>query len=236
MAFSLAHRQCNSAAHRLLLAWAGSLLPSFPARRQINRFEGLRGPDWAWWRGRPDSYDAYHYYNPATGEGEAPARSAWHWRRLVAALQGHPADDAPIGYHVAWCAHFAVDAQSPAHHVGYYHNPGSVKDNWRDPFGDDSPLWSLRNRHVRFEWATWKAARRSIIPPGTPPKTLKAAEIENQLRALAQEVFAHHLFDHFVERGWSPAIERTFRERVWPLTVRTVAGLWWTAMIISHVQ
>ena len=148
MAFTLAHRQCNAAAYRLLLTWTEELPPHFPALRRINRFEGLRGPDWAWFRGRTESYDAYHYYNPTTGKGEAPARSAWHWSRLVAALQGQPSDEAPTGYHAAWCAHFAVDALSPAHHLGHYHKPGSVKDNWRDPFGDDFALWSARNRHL----------------------------------------------------------------------------------------
>ena len=230
MALTFAHPQCNAAAYRLLSVWTEELPPRFPTVQRINRFEGLRGPDLAWWRGRTDSHDAYHYYNPASGEGQAPGRSAWHLRRFIAALQANPKDDAPIGYHAAWCAHFAVDALSPAHHVGHYHNPGSVKDNWRDPFGDDFFLWSPRNHHVRFEWAAWRTTRPGIALPDCRPQPFKPTETERQLRARADQVYRHRLFDRFIEHGWSPAVERTFREQVWPLTVRTVAALWWMAL------
>ena len=52
--------------------------------------------------------------------------------------------------------------------------------------------------------------------PDTLPHVLKATETENQLKALAQKVYAHRLFDRFVEGSWSPTIERNLRKQVCP--------------------
>ena len=230
--------------HQRLDGWARAILADlpFPSLAAIHRYEGMgpRTPDGASILYRNTiSRNSYHYYNPATGEGNAINRVQRYWRSLVCEL------DRPYGRRAAraaaWMAHFVTDTLSPAHHHGHFVAPpaGLAPDawyrDWFDPYWDTLPVWKQPlGPHATFEGRIVLETPLNYDPQELIVGGLSLIKNEEELRLLlvreAEAIATSGIYENYVKRGWSPEVRQGVLRHVLPRQTALIAGLWQSAI------
>jgi hypothetical protein len=243
---------------RLARASLSSFMPKkqlFPAIRKILHFEGVNGPD-AIKRKSPAKDEPWHYYFPFSTEKQGLIDIiSDHYDSLVAALKANEEEKA--AFEAAWLSHAIVDGLTPAHHYPYEEKlvelrggkgiegrttikeklimPGGsafeqLKNNWQ--------MWGpggLLTTHGMFEWGV----AAIIVPLSVKKVALADSDIdelyENGVIGLfqrkAKEIAAMDMYERYRRLGWTPVLARQVRRALAPTIVRTVALIWYAALI-----
>lgn len=241
--FLRAHQKLNKLAHRVLNQHAR--VDGFPTIREINRFEGSRGPDALKMKAAGHD-ELHHYYDPAAESGSLLGYIQNHYRQLVAALAR--GDSVRSAFEASWLAHAITDGMTPAHH--FTHN---VLDEARsnhglyarvtdklivrgDGWGETlSRTWQLigaggvLSTHIYFELGAAAVMRTSGLVP-----SLNRALLNHSCRVGAVGFFKQQakivdqmgLYETFASRGWTGRLARDIKHRLTPLIAETIAIIW----------
>ncbi|PIS42676.1 MAG: hypothetical protein COT24_02260 [Candidatus Kerfeldbacteria bacterium CG08_land_8_20_14_0_20_40_16] len=214
----------------------------FPPLRLINIFEEFRGPDGAWIRGEyPDSNMSY---NPDTGEGNAPREAVRLLGKLILALEEK--DVYVIAQEAAWLAHVVADMLWPPHQVGHYKDFTihywfwKIHTDWYD--GLTGALWDKNDKHSKIEFLTAFAFGGRKEKKGTLDYNLidEAKKnyfvVENYLKSKAKAIKALHIYERFIEKGWSNEIKAEINQKLFPMMISYVATLWYLACLFKKEE
>jgi len=246
-----AHQKIDRVAHAHLTR----LLPrarSFPARKDILRFEGFDGPDGIK-RKTPAQGELWHFINP---EDESDRRIVdileHNYGELVKALKD--GNRTRAAFEAAWLAHGIVDGLTPAHHYPYEDElirlrgegietrvtpkdkllvpgdtlPERVSKNWQ-MWGDKG----LITTHLAFEWgvAALIAPLRfaNAVPSEEELESAAAAGLGVTFLACAKDVAALKMYDQFYVSGWTPKLAKLARRELVPRIINMVTIAWYLA-------
>lgn len=116
---------------------------SFAGRRligidEIQKYEGVYGNplDLSAYGPGPDAdgptYYSYHWFNPLTGQGQAPQAAYDNYMTFIQGVMGKAANEEEAVRGIAWSAHFTADMFVPYHIVGISLNDAIARMNSRN--------------------------------------------------------------------------------------------------------
>lgn len=251
-----AHQKIDKIARKKLQKSVGSTL-SFPSIATILQFEGGTGPDSSKLKNAPNIEQPWHFINPHDHEDVSLSHTiSNHYQRLVLALKQE--DIVRAGFEAAWLAHALVDGLTPAHHYPYEEMltliRGDADRNTRTSMvkrltvqGETtyaSVAKSLRlvgpkgllTTHTSFEAGAYvllKSQRRSRRLPlnhAEAVATIERLGVAEYFLLQARQVADWHLYDAFLQLGWTLSLARKVNRRLLPLMIDTVAVVWQAAV------
>lgn len=247
-----AHQQIDRISRRML----DQLLPkghTFPAFKDIVRFEGKKGPD-AIKIKSPGLGEPWHYLDPLEHENsEYKQMIRYHFDLLVESLRKNNQERA--SFEAAWLAHAIVDGLTPAHHYPYEakieelrggktrHSRTTISEKML--FKGDTVSHTIGNMykvygpkglftaHHLFEFGVMLLLRPLRLG-GKPPDVRELQKIANigpeeYFLHSAREVAALELYEAYLQKGWTPVLTNRVRHKLAPVLVKTVTVLWYEA-------
>lgn len=244
-----AHQKIDRIARKQL----EQLLPGvkFPEINDILKFEGTDGPDGIK-RKSPAHNEPWHMINPFDkNDHELIDHLTNHYNQLVKALRGD--DEIKSAFEAAWLAHTIVDGLTPAHHFPYeeaLEGLGAKKDEM-DTIAKKVIIpgettkrtilngWKVLGpkgfftTHYTFEWGfATLIAPLSFADKLLPKKLierLKAENLANWFRELAQSVASMNIYDDFIKHGWNLKMTRAVKNELAPSLIDAVTAVWYCA-------
>jgi hypothetical protein len=231
---------------------------SFPANREIVRFEGIDGPDGIK-RKSPGADEPWHFYDPHNpADVKLLSILDYHRVELIRALQEQ--NKARTAFEAAWLAHAVVDGLTPAHHYPYEaelaqlrggasrDTRDSVKgklvlpgDTLREQVRHNWQMWGdkgLMATHLAFEWgvAIMSVPLRLTDSLPLPAEVARYRQLglTSYFQATAAEIAALDIYSEFYKTGWTPKLGRVVRRELMPRIVRVVTLAWYDAVAASR--
>jgi len=252
------HQKINRVARAHLAGLYAGRGYTFPGARQINRFEGVNGPD-GLKRKAPGQDELRHFYDPQKpSEATITAVIEEHYKQLVTALRDN--NQPRASFEAAWLAHALVDGLTPAHHYPYEEElvklrggegiesrdslkkqillPGEtftkqVHNNWK-MFGDRG----LLSTHFAFEMGIAVMISPLRVKLGRPSDEdlvlFRQKGVVETFRAHAHKIAELKMYDAFYKSGWTPKLARQVRRELVPVIVNMVTIAWYGAVAESQ--
>lgn len=241
------HQRFDTAAYRMVSSYFAE--GTFPTLRQILHFEGINGPDGLKVKS-PGKHEPSHLYNPENQTGPIPELIAKHYDRMVEAVKDK--DMVRTAFEAAWMAHYICDGLTPAHHF-------PLQDRLAEHTTGKTPRggYSVRQsgestmEAVRKGWAIWggkglltthfnfeigvatvllgqKIQVRLDMAKLAEAKQVGAASFFKQE---AKEIAGLHLYERFVEKGWTSDMARVVKAKLAPQITQTIGIMWLLAYL-----
>jgi hypothetical protein len=248
------HQRLDRAA-RKHLAGLNDAHKSFPAIRDILKFEAANGPDGIK-RKSPGHDEPWHYYDPFDEDDSGLLDIIEeHFNSLVEELKAK--NIARVSFEASWLAHALVDGLTPAHHHHHYEkgiediygpdnkstrdsrlkkvvvpaasNHGFIKGNWK--------LWGpkgLLTSHMLFEGGAaliiQPMAHSFGKPSGYDTKLAESIGVIEYFKRTAREVALLNMYDRFCDTGWTNKLAREVRDELAPRMVKMITLAWHLAL------
>lgn len=230
---------------------------SFPAQKDILRFEGIDGPDGIKLK-TPAQGELWHFIDP---DNEADRQLldilSYNYQELVKALKS--GNETRAAFEAAWLAHGIVDGLTPAHHYPYEDElmrlrgegietrvtpkdklfitgetiPDSVSKNWQ-VWGDKG----LIATHFAFEWGIAAMVTPLRFSKNIPAEAELDVAIQKGLSetflACAKDIAALKMYDQFYKSGWTPKLAKQARRELLPRIINMVTIAWYLAAQEAH--
>ena len=247
-----AHQKLDSIARRHLTK-LGVDKQHFPGIRRILHFEGVHGPD-AIKRKSPAVDEPWHYFDPFnTDDTELLDLIDDHYQKLVKDLKEDNQEKA--AFEAAWLAHAIVDGLTPAHHYPYEQelekirgegkeSRNTIKDKWIVP-GENRKIQVKNNfkvwgpRGLFTTHATFEMGVAAMIKPLSFKETVPSVEeieainkqgVRKYFTNKAREIAVLDMYHAYIDKGWTPKIAWQVRHHLVPVTVQTIAMVWYKAV------
>lgn len=225
----------------------------FPSIRKILHFEGKNGPDGIK-RKSPAVDEPWHYFNPFDDkDSDLIDLIETHYKRLVKDLKAK--DEEKAAFEAAWLAHALVDGLTPAHHFPYEQKIAELRGednstrntikekllvargtalekargNWK--------MWGPKGiitSHSMFELGLVMLVKplkfSESIPSDRMIKDFKELGIAEWYKRVAREIAVLGMFDHYLDRGWTPKLAWQVRHKLVPAIVQTITLSWHSAV------
>ncbi len=250
-----AHQKINRVAYRHLRHLAGK--PEiWPSLRNIQHFEGKRGPDASKLKNNPGAGELpWHFVDPFDDSDRDLIHTIqYHYDELVAALRSD--NRTRSAFEAAWLAHALVDGLTPAHHYPYEEELEDLRggenrvsrtsvmrritvqaDTRRETVMRSLKLVGpkgLLMTHTAFEGGAFM-----IMQPLSLDKALPTREDIAEVQRLgitayferqAREIAAFNLYEKFYKYGWTPRLARIVRNEMAPRMVSMITLAWYSAL------
>jgi hypothetical protein len=214
--------------------------------RDIQRFEGLDGPDGLKLKS-PGVAEPKHFYHPSDESGEVPTWIANHYAGLVESLRAR--DSIRAAFEASWMAHFITDGLTPAHHFPLYDKMAEVGGDTREAksflakglYTDDTALGMLRKNwavwggkglmstHHNFELGVATILLSTRIGIHLDPTRYQEAERLGYMeffKLQARRVAEYHMYERFYEHGWTVELASVVRSHLAPDAAQTIGLIW----------
>ncbi|CAN5409637.1 hypothetical protein BH10PAT3_BH10PAT3_3380 [soil metagenome] len=246
------HQQVDRIARRHLNELLAYETP-FPKIRQILQFEGRKGPDGIKVKS-PAKDEPWHFFDPLSDNTDAFMKLlSIHYKGLTRELRAENNERA--AFEAAWLAHAIVDGLTPAHHYPFEEkiselrggesnatrtsykkkivfkgkNKRTTANNMFKAFGPRGIYVS----HWIFEWGFSAIIRPLRFPDARPKKTdilgIESFGYKEYFMQAARHIAMLHLYEEFLDKGWTPVLSRKIRQDLAPLMIKTVTTLWYQA-------
>lgn len=226
----------------------------FPSFKEIVRFEGRNGPDGIKLKS-PAVNEPWHFLNPLESDNkEFMVMIDSHYQKLVGALRDKNRERA--AFEASWLAHTVVDGMTPAHHYPYEARIEELRGSARHSrdtkldkvyFKGETASKTIGNMyrvygpkglftaHHLFEFGVMLLLRPLRLPDARPSERdiERALELgpEQYFLSSAREVAALDLYEHYLDKGWTPRLSNKIRHQLAPTIVKTVTLLWYSALM-----
>lgn len=225
----------------------------FPKIREILHFEGKNGPDGIKIKS-PAKNEPWHYFEPLEGDTtEFMKLLNGHYKQLVVEMRAYNKERS--AFEVAWFAHAIVDGLTPAHHYPFAEKiselrggaDNSTRTSYKKKlvFTGATKRETARNMvkaygprglymaHWLFEFGFGFIVKPLRFPDARPTTAdvALARELgyEEYYLRQARNVARLHLFEMYLDGGWTTKLSRLVREELAPTIIRTVTILWYMA-------
>jgi hypothetical protein len=220
----------------------------FPSTQQILRFEGMQGPD-GLKRKSPGVDEPEHFIKPGHDDGVLMGYIRDHHYNLVKALRDKNMERA--AFEAAWMAHAITDGLTPAHHYPYkervnelmqdkdYKKLFGVKikgimrgDNLAEAARNNWLYWGaggIMTKHIAFEYGvaySITATRQKRLMPHMSRRNFKHIDYEKVFYRSLARVDSLHMYDRFLETGWTAQLAMETHQILIPEIIRAVALNW----------
>lgn len=245
------HQKLNRVARAIL----GKHLPKkayFPSTKEINHFEGMRGPDGLKIKS-PDIDEPQHFVLPENDDRHLIKLILDHQYNLTQALKNNNKERAAC--EAAWMAHAIVDGLTPAHHFPL---STAVEELMSDKdflklFGKpvkfvmrgDRALQTARNnwlywgaggymtKHMAFEYGvavTVSAMPERFLTPKTTKAEFQDIDLEEEFYTTLTRIFSLKIYDRFLRSGWTSELALETKQVLLPEIVRLLVLAWYSAL------
>lgn len=248
------HQQVDRISRRHLQELLPTSTP-FPRIRKILQFEGRKGPDGIKVKS-PGTNEPWHFFDPLSGDStEFMKLVSVHYEGLIRELRAQNHERA--AFEAAWLAHALVDGLTPAHHYPFEAKiaelrggkANSTRTSYRQKlvFTGKNHRTTVKNMfkafgpgglyiaHWVFEWGFSAIIRPLRFPDARPTaqdlQDFKKLGYEGYFLEAAVTIAKLHMFEAYLEGGWSSKLARQVREQLAPTILRTVTVFWYCAAL-----
>ena len=204
------HERINRKAYRSLKYKERKL---FPKLKYINEYTSAKGPD-------NDNFepDENHYYNPKIRVGNALVEIESNYNQLVSNLK-LDYSSAQAAINAGYLSHYAVDALTPAHHIGSFRDK-----RWYDPY---YRVFSLKNTHIWFELNTALYYLSNRMPRVKKEfKMINSTKIRHYFDDQIRKIRELKVYEKYITHGWNSRIKESVHKKIIPVMVKSVADVW----------
>ncbi len=251
------HQKLDRAAR----AWFGTLVPRdvfFPTSREIQHFEGNRGPDGLKWKS-PGVDEPMHFIIPDKDDGKLIELILNHQYNLHQALLEKNLERA--SFEAAWMAHAITDGLTPAHHFPYQE---AIKELMSDKeyvriFGrpvkgimrgkniaettrNNWLYWGVEGymtKHIAFEYGVALVAvpmsNRTLIPKKNRDEMRKIhdysqIDLKKEFYQSLQKINDLKMYDRFRNKGWNAELAYESTSILLPEIVKVITLGWLSSL------
>lgn len=255
------HQKIDKIARRLISRYMDNARV-FPSTQQILSFEGMQGPD-GLKRKSPGVDEPEHFIQPGNDDGVLIGYIRDHHYNLVRALVDKNTERA--AFEAAWMAHAITDGLTPAHHYPYkervdelmqdkdYKKLFGVKikgimrgDNLAEAARNNWLYWGaggIMTKHIAFEYGVAYSitpTRQKRLMPRMSRRNFKHIDYEKAFYRSLARVNSLHMYDKFLETGWTTELALETHQVLIPEIIRAVTLNWAScineAMEIKNAQ
>ena len=256
------HQKFNRTAFRLMkhvVRWpyndarSNAKLAKFPSIRDIQSFEGSKGPDGLKYNKQTKS-EPPHFYNPKSKDNKAFFEIlSEHYANLVTALKKKDMEKA--AFEASWLAHTITDGLTPAHHFPYEQEIQNARGKSREQTTSTSSKlitkgdglrdtlrrnWQIIGRkgtlttHTNFEAGVGVAMLMIKLPPqrisGIELAFARTEGAEELFKVMAESISDLNMYERFYKHGWTFSLIRDVRFFLAPTTAKTISLIWLIAL------
>lgn len=227
----------------------------FPRSGEILRFEGLNGPDGIK-RKSPAHDEPIHFIRPdIPSDRHLLGLIEGHQNNLILALSDGNRERA--AFEAAWMAHAMVDGLTPAHHYPYEERLQEIRGANADERDSIAKKFIMPGDTVKDKfmnnWEYWKPnglmTAHGLYELGvafiSAPLRFRDVKLTASDRELAegvdtiadiyydevQKIFSHHMYDQFLDKGWTSSLAMETKDFLMPEIIHTVLFGWYFCIV-----
>lgn len=254
------HQRLDRAAR----AWFTRMAPEhefFPTAKEIQHFEGNRGPDGLKWKS-PGIDEPMHFILPDNDDGKLVSMILNHQYNLRQALKTGNRERA--AFEAAWMAHAITDGLTPAHHFPYQEAVSELMtdkeyvkifgrpvkgimrgDTIAEATRNNWLYWGVEGymtKHIAFEYGVALVAapmtNKALIPKLKLAELKKYQDYEHidlksEFYASLKKIDDLKMYDRFRKNGWNTELALESKKILLPEIVKLITLGWISSLPIA---